>query len=390
MIFDFSAQAYAGLWWHYASVHPSAPHGRNSGRACASGQERRRRKLLTRRIARAIIAHGTASGGGADPEEPLPAAPPPTAAGPDPDGQEGADAVDKRTPGGDVDTAQLRAATNVSSLPAATLRGDQAPDTIERAVQAELDGLLELARVADNAPPSIAAAVQRCRKRGRSMGGAPEQPQRPASSFLTLQTKVRAMFEELGDWQRPAPLAVKRKRAKEGKFNTVRLRALQRFILSVGHGGLSLADQQKLFDFLDVWDGTQPGQVKDHGHDKKLRDVFPTLGAFKAALKDDIDAAVRLKRWRKCTLAEGGQTYQAFFTPALHVILDVVKSDENIRLWSGATGPAPPTERREAPFDGDAFRRTEKAVMDEHGPGSCVLGIHMLSDNFQLSWSGGK
>lgn len=98
-------------------------------------------------------------------------------------------------------------------------------------------------------------------------------------SYVTLQSKVRAMFEELGGWKRSAPLAVKSKRAKEGNFNTVRLRALQWFVLSVGNAGLSLADIKKLYDFLDVWDGTQVGQVTDHGHNDTLRDTFPSLGA---------------------------------------------------------------------------------------------------------------
>lgn len=31
------------------------------------------------------------------------------------------------------------------------------------------------------------------------------------------------MYEELRDWERSAPLAVRRKRAKEDKFNTFRL-----------------------------------------------------------------------------------------------------------------------------------------------------------------------
>lgn len=257
-------------------------------------------------------------------------------------------------------------------------------------MQAELDGLMALARVVDPSASGTSPTGKRSRKRRREAGSATDQREEPTFAYATLQAKVRAMFEELGDWQRSAPLALKRKRAKEGKFNTVRLRALQRFALSVGKSGMSLADQKKLYDFLDIWDGTQPGQLRDSGHDQKLREVFPSVGAFKSALRDDIDAGVREKLWRKSTLVEGGQSYQAFFTPALNVILNLMREDKDVRLWSGESGPAPPTDLRESVLDGDAFRSAEKAVVDEHGSRSCVLGIHMYSDSFQLSWSGGK
>lgn len=404
MICGFSALAYAGLRWHYDSVHPDAPRGRHHGRPSDSGQERRRRKLLARRRAMATIANAAAADEEADPAAAPPAAVPsttsPTTAGPHTLGPATAGTVGGGPSGGDVEAPQPLDSANLSAAPLAPLQGDADPEAIEKAVQAELDGLMELARVADDSSPagpplggpSLKRRRSAARARGQShaAGFARGQPQEMTFSYVTLQSKVRAMFEELGDWKRSAPLAVKRKRAKEGNFNTVRLRALQRFVLSVGNAGLSLADIKKLYDFLGVWDGTQVGQVTDHGHNDTLRDTFRSLGAFKSALRDDIDAGVRQSGWRKCSLVEGGQTYQSFFTPALHSILDLVRDDEEIRLWSGAAGPAPPTARRETALDGDAFRMAEKAVVDEHGQGSCVIGVHMFSDSFQLSWSGGK
>lgn len=336
------------------------------------------------------LAGGAGSPVGADAAVTSSAPPPLVNSGSHPPGPSHAGGVHGGMAGSHSGFEEASAPAAAAALPAAPLSGNADPATIEEAVQAELDGLLELARVAVASPPPSPSPSSRPRKRRRQTGAATAQAQGPSHAYLTLQTKLRAMFEELGDWKRSAPLAIKRKRAKGGRFNTVRLRALQRFILTVGRGGMSLADLEKLYDFLTVWDGTQPGQLKDVGHDQKLRDVFSTFGAFKAAVRDDIDAAVHHKGWRKCSLAEGGQHYQTFFTPALHVILDWVRGDQNVRLWSGASGPAPPSALQETPLDGDAFRLSEKAVMDEYGPGSCVLGIHFFSDCFQLSWSGGK
>lgn len=105
-------------------------------------------------------------------------------------------------------------------LPAAPLSGNADPATIEKAVQAELDGLLELARVAVASPPPSPSPSSRPRKRRRQTGAATAQAQGPSHAYLTLQTKLRAKFEELGDWKRSAPLAIKRKRAKGGRFST--------------------------------------------------------------------------------------------------------------------------------------------------------------------------
>lgn len=51
---------------------------------------------------------------------------------------------------------------------------------------------------------------------------------------------------------------------------------------------------------------------------------------------------------------------------------------------------APPTARRDAPMDGDAFRMWEQEVHREHGTHSFVLGLHMYTDATQISKSGGE
>lgn len=82
--------------------------------------------------------------------------------------------------------------------------------------------------------------------------------------------------------------------------------------------------------------------------------------------------------------------YEACFRSVLDVVASLLLHAEGIRWWSGETGPAPPTDRRESPLDGDAFEECERKVMSMNGPRSCVIGLHAYSDSSQLSWSGGK
>lgn len=63
---------------------------------------------------------------------------------------------------------------------------------------------------------------------------------------------------------------------------------------------------------------------------------------------------------------------------------------ETVKLWSGGEQPAPPSETRETPLDGDAFRMNEQMLVNDQGQQCFVLGLHVFSDASQVSWSGGK
>jgi len=208
--------------------------------------------------------------------------------------------------------------------------------------------------------------------------------------YSSVGMHVRALYEALGDAGRAEPLVKRRKRAKTGQFNTVRLRALQSFVLQVGGAGLSEKDQDFLYDFLDCWDGTKAGMAEDEGHHATLRQAFPSAKSFKNALRDDLDDAALNAGWKKVKLVEGGVTYEAYFRDVLEVIRSLIKSKgNNIRLWSGGAEPAPPSDRRESPMDGDAFKMCEELVMSNSEELACVLGLHVFSDSSQVSWSGG-
>ena len=284
--------------------------------------------------------------------------------------------------------ARCRAATNTdghvaddeSDAPSTPLSpptpqaSSESCSTAQSAVEAQLQTLLELTRIL--VPPADGGAA--------AAGAVPEY------MYSSVGMHVRALYEALGDAGRAEPLVKRRKRAKTGQFNTVRLRALQSFVLQVGGAGLSEKDQDFLYDFLDCWDGTKAGMAEDEGHHATLRQAFPSAKSFKNALRDDLDDAALNAGWKKVKLVEGGVTYEAYFRDVLEVIRSLIKSKgNNIRLWSGGAEPAPPSDRRESPMDGDAFKMCEELVMSNSEELACVLGLHVFSDSSQVSWSGG-
>jgi len=203
--------------------------------------------------------------------------------------------------------------------------------TAQSAVESQLRTLLELTRVLG--PPAD--------------GGAAAANAVPEYLYWSVGVHVRALYEALGDARRAEPLVSRRKRAKRGLFNTVRLRVLQRFVLQVGGAGLSEADQEFLYDFLDVWDGTKAGRAEDTGHHKTLRYQFPSVKVFKNALRDDLDNAALDAGWKKVRLVEGGVAYEAYFRDVLRVIRGLIKKKgDHIQMWSGVAGPAPPSDKR--------------------------------------------
>eukprot|EP00170_Pyropia_yezoensis_P001967 contig_8415_g1971 len=126
----------------------------------------------------------------------------------------------------------------------------------------------------------------------------------------------------------------------------------------------------------------------DHGHHQRLRDAFPSANAFKDAIRGDVDDAVLEDGWRKCVMDLEGLSVTTFLCPALDVLLAALRDANEVQYWSGQNGPASPTAMRETPFDGDAFRKNEEAVMTQHGPDSFVLGLHLFSDASHISESG--
>lgn len=153
---------------------------------------------------------------------------------------------------------------------------------------------------------------------------------------------------------------------------------------------MTIAEQEELYNLLDVWEGKKPGMPVDAGHSTKLRNTFNSANAFKNALRDDVDAALLNAGWRKRTMHQSGDTLTGFFQSVLDVIMKMVSKGKCVRLWSGDDGPAPPTGMRESPMDGDAFRLNEAEVVREHGPSAFVLGIHTYCDATHISKSGGK
>jgi len=244
---------------------------------------------------------------------------------------------------------------------------------VYKAVQKEMLALMSVSRreaAAEDLHPGL--------KRRRLASGASSATEYTSS---TVSTAIRALYEDERDWARSEPLAMRRKGWRSGRFESFGLRALERFALTCDGGGLSLEGIEKLWDLLDTWDGTKPGMPMDDGHNETLHDAFNSVNAFKHAIRDDVDDDVLGAGWRKCRLVVDGQNYDVLFRPVLQVNLDMLARGKEVRLWSGDDGPAPPSNIRETPLDGDAFRLNEAASMEEKKDGRCfVLGLHVFSD----------
>lgn len=209
-------------------------------------------------------------------------------------------------------------------------------------------------------------------------------------AYQSLATRVFSLYEVLDDAARSVPILERRKKSRSGRFNTRRLRALQQFVLGAGGAGLSLREQKKLYEFLGVWDRRDMVDPMETCNDLSLSAVFPTVSSFTNALRDDIHDAVLSAGWKKLKIREGGAVYEVYYRSVLEVVMARLRNGEGgVRLWSGDVGPAPPTNQRQSPMDGDAFRLCEREVVATHGGASFVLGLHLYSDSSQLSWSGG-
>lgn len=225
------------------------------------------------------------------------------------------------------------------------------------------------------------------RSRGRKRRRAPEPHcATPEVTHLSVATQVLAVYEGYGDAARSVPLVKRRKHSKAGSFNTRKLRAMQSFAFQTGGCGLTIRDTRHLWDLFQEWESDSPPQ---DGHPKKLRDFFKTPHAFHQALSDDIDAAVHEEGWFSCRLTELGESFNAYYRPALRVVLDALMRAPSVRYWARGGDSDGPSNCRETPFDGDAFRLCEEQVLRDHGAAAFVLGVHAYSDSCVISSSRG-
>lgn len=208
------------------------------------------------------------------------------------------------------------------------------------------------------------------------------------SDYESQGTRVRKLYEVLDDAACSVLILERRKHCQPGQFNTRWLRALQRFVLRVGGAGLSRRGQWLLYEFLCVWDDHDDASPIDSSTDFSRKAAFPSPTSFVNALRDDIDNAALDAGWMKLRIKEGGVECEAYYRPVLEKVLKLVRDSMRFSIWSGKDVPAPPTDRRSTPMEGDAFRLCEKEVVDADGMLAFVLALHMYSDASQHSWSG--
>ena len=244
------------------------------------------------------------------------------------------------------------------------------------------------ATIAFSVAGSRATAPARPSRKRKTPGSVPVSTD-PEFQYNNAAAHARGVYEDVSDTQRSSPLARLRQAAKAGHFNSHKLRVLQRFVLKTGRAGLTLQEKEELYVLLETWDGSRPGLSLDKHDTRTLREMFGSASALKQAIADDLDAAVVAAGWRKVNLTENGVSYRAYYRPVLDVVLALLDGQRVIKLWSGDSCPAPPSDRRESPMDGDAFRLCEARVCGRPGK-NCVLGLHVYSDGSHVSWSGGK
>jgi len=280
------------------------------------------------------------------------------------------------------------AAAHVDAAPAAAVEVSAAADhaldptkDLNEAVAMELRALMEVSRQEQD------DADEPSGKRRRLNTGEPLQK---LYTFSTISTALRAFYEDEGDWERAEPIVERQRGWRTGRFDSFLLRTLQRFSLKSGGQGLSLQWLEELYDLLDVCDGTKPGMPIDARHNGPILDAFNTYNSFKDAVHDEVDDVALGAGWMRVMLVVDGESFVALFRPVLQVILAMLKAGKEVRLWSRDDGPAPQTEARESPLDGDAFRMSEAALMDQKKDHTCfVMGLQVYSEASQLSWSGG-
>jgi len=306
--------------------------------------------------------------GGGSPEDAGHLPPPPTAPGAAGEGTLGADSP-----------------TDSEALPPPQRAASSGFFFMEDAVQEAVDAMDAVIMLTRRSKKPVGPAPKR---RKASNGDA--ESTATGWDYNCLSHDIREHYEAMKDWDAHTPLLTKRKACHPGRFNSYRLRLVQRFALECGGGGMSLLDQEKFFHVLDAWDRTKAGMPVDAGHYLGIRDTFNSGTDFKNALADDIDDAIEDEGWMKCTMVEGGESFKVIFRSALDVALERMRAADNVKLWSGGDRPAPPSNKREDPMDGDAFRLCEAAVIRDNDEDSFVLGLHAFSDASRLSSSGGK
>lgn len=139
-------------------------------------------------------------------------------------------------------------------------------------------------------------------------------------------------YKELHDWGSNRPLVTKQKTCQPGRFDSYRMRLVQNFAPIGGGGGMSLTDQEKLFNVLDAWELTQAGQPVDASHFLGIRDTFGTKTSFPDALRKDIDDAVEDEGWLRADREKGGERYPVMFRPAKDVALARLRVARKIKL----------------------------------------------------------
>lgn len=120
-----------------------------------------------------------------------------------------------------------------------------------------------------------------------------------------------------------------------------------------------------------------------------FQEIFRTPHALRQAMPDVIDKEVNDGGWMACDIVETGVPHRAYYRCGFRVIMKALRDAKDFRPWSGGVAVAPPTDRREDPMHGEAFREREAEVVGSPGASAFAEALELYRDSFVMSLSGG-
>jgi len=129
---------------------------------------------------------------------------------------------------------------------AVPVEGDAALKGLSLRTESGMDAAIAASVAASRVPaPPLSMRKQ------KAPGGMPVSTAFEYSSS-SAAAHVRGLYEDMGDEQRSIPLERLQKAAKNGLFNSHKLRVVQLFVFKTGWGGLSLKDQEELYSYFGL------------------------------------------------------------------------------------------------------------------------------------------
>lgn len=171
-------------------------------------------------------------------------------------------------------------------------------------------------------------------------------------------------------------------------FDEPELRAVLRFIVTVGGSGLTQAGQM---GFAEVIFPLEAAMMVQGGPRGLMTERFSSPHAFGAAVQSEHDRVLARRRWFVASIVIGGVSYPVYFRDILEAVLDRLQSSEDVVLEGTELPRTADGERcRSHTMDSDLFLQEQADVRETHGRHAYVLGVQLHSDEAVVAWNGNQ